>query len=48
MAEDIPQGGSEAEATGRPLLLVLAWLWVAVPFAWGVYELALTARKLFM
>ena len=25
----------------------VAWLWVAVPFAYGVYELVLKAKNLF-
>lgn len=31
----------------RPALLTLAWLWVGLPFAWGVYELILKVIQLF-
>ena len=27
--------------------IVLAWVWVSIPFAYGVYELILKASKLF-
>ncbi|MDX6314921.1 MAG: hypothetical protein QOF84_7128 [Streptomyces sp.] len=30
----------------RPLI-VLAWLWVGLPFAYGLYELGLKVAKLF-
>ena len=38
---------SEHETTNRTPLLVLAWLWVAVPFAYGVYELIQKVAQLF-
>lgn len=28
--------------------IALAWLWVAVPFAYGVFELALKVKQLFL
>lgn len=31
----------------RTLLLVVAWAWVGLPFAYGVYELVLKMAKLF-
>ncbi len=31
----------------RTLLLVSVWLWVGVPFAYGLYELALKLKQLF-
>jgi hypothetical protein len=31
----------------RTGLIVLAWLWVGIPLAYGVYELVLKARQLF-
>ncbi|WP_425274966.1 MFS transporter small subunit [Streptomyces monomycini] len=31
----------------RTALLVLAWLWVGLPFGYGLYELALKLRQLF-
>jgi hypothetical protein len=34
-------------STRRPWLMTLAWLWVAVPFAYGGYELILKVIQLF-
>lgn len=31
----------------RGPLMALAWLWVGLPFAYGVYELILKLRQLF-
>lgn len=31
----------------RTPLLALVWLWVGLPFAYGLYELALKLRQLF-
>jgi hypothetical protein len=31
----------------RTLLLVIAWAWVGIPFAYGVYELILKVTQLF-
>jgi hypothetical protein len=31
----------------RTALMVLAWAWVALPFAFGVYELVLKLTQLF-
>jgi hypothetical protein len=36
-----------AEASGRTPLMVLAWAWVGLPFAYGVYELLLKLGQLF-
>ncbi|WP_449224301.1 MFS transporter small subunit [Amycolatopsis pigmentata] len=33
--------------TRRSLLMTLAWLWVGVPFAYGVYQLILKVVQLF-
>jgi hypothetical protein len=34
--------------TGTPTLqLLLAWAWVGIPLAWGVYQTLLNAMKLF-
>ena len=33
--------------TNRATLLVVAWLWVALPFAYGVYELIRKVAQLF-
>jgi hypothetical protein len=43
--ETTPQ--DDVTAARRITLLVVAWLWVAAPFAYGVYELINTAKKLF-
>ncbi|WP_276307320.1 MFS transporter small subunit [Amycolatopsis antarctica] len=37
---------SPAGNSRRPLLIV-AWAWVGVPFAYGVFQLAQTVTKLF-
>jgi hypothetical protein len=34
-------------STRRPWLLTLAWLWVGVPFAYGLYELVRKVVQLF-
>jgi hypothetical protein len=33
--------------TRRALLLVLVWLWVGIPFLYGLYELSLKLKQLF-
>ena len=43
--DDPSQGGAAVKSS--PVLLAVAWLWVAIPFAYGLYELAMTSRKLF-
>ncbi|MGH3513357.1 MAG: MFS transporter small subunit [Pseudonocardiaceae bacterium] len=35
------------EPGNRALLMVLAWLWVLVPFGYGVYELVVKIPALF-
>ena len=35
------------EPTVPKVYIALAWLWVGIPFAWGVYELLLKVTKLF-
>jgi hypothetical protein len=35
------------EATVPNVYIALAWLWVAIPFGYGVYELMLKVSKLF-
>ncbi|MFI5610543.1 hypothetical protein [Amycolatopsis sp. NPDC051903] len=37
----------EGRSAGRTVLLVIAWLWVLVPFVYGVYELILKVIDLF-
>jgi hypothetical protein len=34
--------------TTSPLLIVAAWMIVGIPAAWGVYNTALNAKKLFV
>lgn len=34
-------------AASRAPLLILAWLWVALPFSYGVYELIRKVAQLF-
>ncbi|GAA2356039.1 hypothetical protein N0X72_25995 [Streptomyces carpaticus] len=36
-----------AAPSGRRALIVFSWLWVGVPLAYGVYELARKATQLF-
>lgn len=43
--DDVPPTGT---TKASPVLLFAAWLWVTVPFVYGLYELALTSRKLFL
>ncbi|WP_261770158.1 MULTISPECIES: MFS transporter small subunit [unclassified Rhodococcus (in: high G+C Gram-positive bacteria)] len=38
---------SETKQGARVPVVVVSWLWVGVPFAWGVYELILKAKNLF-
>jgi hypothetical protein len=41
---------SEAPATpgaGNTLLLIVSWLWVGVPLAWGVLQTLRTSMALF-
>jgi hypothetical protein len=37
----------ESISTGNVIKLVLAWGFVGIPLAWGVYETLLNALKLF-
>ncbi|MEU6646362.1 hypothetical protein ABZ863_27970 [Saccharomonospora sp. NPDC046836] len=38
---------SETRPVRRTPLLVLVWLWVALPFAYGLYELVRKVAQLF-
>jgi hypothetical protein len=41
---------THTEDTGRPIspaVVVLAWLWVLVPFGYGLYQLVLKIPALF-
>ncbi|MCQ4040508.1 hypothetical protein ACFOSC_21345 [Streptantibioticus rubrisoli] len=44
------QVGAPAAETAKSssVLLVVVWLWVTAPFVYGIYELTLTVRKLFL
>jgi hypothetical protein len=43
--------GSSADALDRDqsttIKLIVAWLWVGIPLAWGVWHVFLTSLKLF-
>ncbi|MFE0632696.1 hypothetical protein ACFW3D_37800 [Streptomyces sp. NPDC058864] len=48
MTAPTPAPPAEAPAgSGRLPLMVVAWLWVGAPFAYGVYELGLKLKQLF-
>jgi hypothetical protein len=38
---------SNQQTATTSLQLALAWLWVGIPLAWGVYQTLLNALKLF-
>ena len=43
-----PAPAADASAGGGRLpLMVVAWLWVGAPFAYGIYELGLKLKQLF-
>lgn len=35
------------QSSGNALKLVLAWLFVGIPFCWGLYHTLINAMKLF-
>ena len=37
----------DIEKKSSPMLIALAWLLVCIPAAWGIYNTALNAMKLF-
>jgi hypothetical protein len=41
--------GQAPDATGRPpvIVMVLVWLWVVVPFCYGLYQLLVKIPALF-
>ena len=39
--------GSRAVTVRRALLFALVWLWVGIPFIYGLYELTLKLKQLF-
>jgi hypothetical protein len=46
MADGSPAPGDQDTASRTPLL-ILAWAWVGLPFAYGVYELFQKLTQLF-
>ena len=40
-------GHEIAERAYHPILMVLAWLWVLVPFSYGLYQLVIKIPALF-
>lgn len=34
-------------STRMRTIMIVAWLWVTIPFAYGLYELVLKAKNLF-
>ncbi|GLY67175.1 hypothetical protein Atai01_37940 [Amycolatopsis taiwanensis] len=49
MSEQVVSRGGQGDdqAVRRPWLMALAWLWVGIPFAYGVYQLILKVIQLF-
>lgn len=43
----VTSGSTATRPAGQVPLLVLAWLWVAVPFGYGLYQLLLKIPALF-
>ena len=35
------------DAPSKPIYLLLAWLFVGIPLAWGIYRTSLTVAKFF-
>jgi hypothetical protein len=42
-----PRSPESETVPNRTGLVVLAWVWVGAPLAYGVYELVLKAKQLF-
>lgn len=38
---------THASSPGRTVLTVIAWLWVLIPFLWGVWQLLIKVVPLF-
>ncbi len=47
MTTPTPTPPTSTTPSSQRVTLVVSWLWVLVPFGWGVYELILKARSLF-
>jgi hypothetical protein len=45
--QSIDSGLGEHRATVPRAYIAMAWLWVGIPFAYGVYELLLKVTQLF-
>jgi hypothetical protein len=43
----MPSGQASSADAGNAPKLIAAWVFVGIPFAWGVYQTALNALKLF-
>jgi hypothetical protein len=44
----MPESNSQIRRSpARGVLAIVAWLWVLVPFAWGVWELVIKVLPLF-
>jgi hypothetical protein len=41
------QPETPAQEANRKPLITIAWLWVGIPFAYGVYELFIKVAQLF-
>jgi hypothetical protein len=47
MSEQTTDAAEPAENADRRPLITVAWLWVGLPFAYGLYELILKVTQLF-
>ena len=47
MNDTVPPAAQASPGAGNTLLLVVSWLWVGVPLAWGVLETLRTSLALF-
>ena len=47
MTDNVQSEAQTAPGAGNKLLLVVSWLWVGIPLAWGVLETLRTSLALF-
>ena len=47
MSDNVPSDPAEKPAAGIIMLLVVSWLWVGIPLAWGVSQTIETSMVLF-
>ena len=47
MNDNAEPDGQATVGAGNTLLLVISWLWVGIPLAWGVLETLQTSLALF-